>query len=82
MEAGKFSFKFFRQTQKNLVGSSKYAYFRVEVDWRLIANLNGYIGYRQQSIGAAEECPIANWSVCKCLTHFPTILLLFAAGVA
>jgi hypothetical protein len=30
MEAGKFSFKFSRQTQKNLVGSSKYAYFR----WR------------------------------------------------
>jgi hypothetical protein len=28
MEAGKFSFKFSRQTQKNLVGSSKYAYFR------------------------------------------------------
>jgi hypothetical protein len=27
MEAGKFSFKFSRQTQKNLVGSSKYAYF-------------------------------------------------------
>jgi uncharacterized protein YjbI with pentapeptide repeats len=27
MEAGKFSFKFTRQTQKNLVGSSKYAYF-------------------------------------------------------
>jgi hypothetical protein len=26
MEAGKFSFKFSRQTQKNLVGSSKYAY--------------------------------------------------------
>jgi hypothetical protein len=29
MEAGKFSFKFSRQTQKNLVGSSKYAYFSV-----------------------------------------------------
>jgi hypothetical protein len=29
MEAGKFSFKFSRQTQKNLVGSSKYAYFRL-----------------------------------------------------
>jgi hypothetical protein len=28
MEAGKFSFKFSRQTQKNPVGSSKYAYFR------------------------------------------------------
>jgi hypothetical protein len=28
MEAGKFSFKFSRQTQKNLVGSSKNAYFR------------------------------------------------------
>jgi hypothetical protein len=28
MEAGKFSFKFSRQTQKNLVGSSKYAYFK------------------------------------------------------
>jgi hypothetical protein len=27
MEAGKFSFKFSRQTQKNPVGSSKYAYF-------------------------------------------------------
>jgi hypothetical protein len=27
MEAGKFSFKFSRQTQKNLVGRSKYAYF-------------------------------------------------------
>jgi hypothetical protein len=27
MEAGKFSFKFSRQTQKNLVGSSKYVYF-------------------------------------------------------
>jgi hypothetical protein len=27
MEAGKFSFKFSRQTQKNIVGSSKYAYF-------------------------------------------------------
>jgi hypothetical protein len=27
MEAGKFSFKFSCQTQKNLVGSSKYAYF-------------------------------------------------------
>jgi hypothetical protein len=29
MEAGKFSFKFSRQTQKNIVGSSKYAYFSV-----------------------------------------------------
>jgi hypothetical protein len=29
MEAGKFSFKFSRQTQKNIVGSSKYAYFRI-----------------------------------------------------
>jgi hypothetical protein len=27
MEAGKFSFKFSHLTQKNLVGSSKYAYF-------------------------------------------------------
>jgi hypothetical protein len=27
MEAGKLSFKFSRQTQKNVVGSSKYAYF-------------------------------------------------------
>jgi hypothetical protein len=27
MEAGKILFKFSRQTQKNLVGSSKYAYF-------------------------------------------------------
>jgi hypothetical protein len=27
MEAGKFSFKFSRQIKKNLVGSSKYAYF-------------------------------------------------------
>jgi hypothetical protein len=31
MEAGKFSFKFSRQTQKNLVGSSKYAYFNVHM---------------------------------------------------
>jgi hypothetical protein len=31
MEAGKFSFKFSRQTQKNLVGSSKYAYFSSNV---------------------------------------------------
>jgi hypothetical protein len=31
MEAGKFSFKFSRQTQKNLVGSSKYAYFSMQV---------------------------------------------------
>jgi hypothetical protein len=31
MEAGKFSFKFSRQTQKNLVGSSKYAYFSTSV---------------------------------------------------
>jgi hypothetical protein len=30
MEAGKFSFKFSRQTQKNLVGSSKYAYFNIQ----------------------------------------------------
>jgi hypothetical protein len=29
MEAGKFSFKFSRQTQKILVGSSKYAYFKL-----------------------------------------------------
>jgi hypothetical protein len=29
MEAGKFSFKFSRQSQKNLVGSSKYAYFSI-----------------------------------------------------
>jgi hypothetical protein len=27
MEAGKLSFKFSRQTQKKVVGSSKYAYF-------------------------------------------------------
>jgi hypothetical protein len=29
MDAGKFSFKCSRQTQKNLVGSSKYAYFSI-----------------------------------------------------
>jgi hypothetical protein len=33
MEAGKFSFKFSRQTQKNLVGSSKYAYFSAALIW-------------------------------------------------
>jgi hypothetical protein len=32
MDAEKFSFKFSRQTQKNLVGSSKYAYFRYAFD--------------------------------------------------
>jgi hypothetical protein len=34
MEAGKFSFKFSRQTQKNLVGSSKYAYFSYYTFWK------------------------------------------------
>jgi hypothetical protein len=33
MEAGKFSFKFSRQTQKKLVGSSKYAYFSSNEFW-------------------------------------------------
>jgi hypothetical protein len=33
MEAGKFSFKFSRQTQKNPVGSSKYAYFSKDFLW-------------------------------------------------
>jgi hypothetical protein len=36
MEAGKFSFKFSRQTQKNLVGSSKYAYFRCSTKFEKI----------------------------------------------
>jgi hypothetical protein len=39
MESGKFSFKFSRQTQKNLVGSSKYAYFSSSSNYRLFAFL-------------------------------------------
>jgi hypothetical protein len=40
MEAGKFSFKFSRQTQKNLVGSSKYAYFSSTArKWQITAEM-------------------------------------------
>jgi hypothetical protein len=42
MEARKFSFKFSRQTQKNLVGSSKYAYFS-GLAWACLGVL-GYLG--------------------------------------
>jgi hypothetical protein len=45
MEAGKFSFKFSRQTQKNLVGSSKYAYFKTNPF--LLVLQNGLEGQRK-----------------------------------
>jgi hypothetical protein len=49
MEAGKFSFKFSRQTQKNLVGSSKYAYFS-----------SGLRGYKRKYLTILERAWSAN----------------------